>query len=335
MAWDYVISDTDRGGKAREARLDSPSLSMSHISTSFGEKFNQLTGSHRRTAHALSENIRGICEEFGVEFCGFLTLTFADDVICIKEAQRRFNSLNTHVLSRRYSRIIGVWERQRNMRIHFHLVVVLASDIRTGFSFADLEYKQGRARYASASRALKAEWSFWRRTAKKYGFGRTELLPVKSTTDGIARYVGKYISMHVIFRVEEDKGAKVVRYIGFKDGTRRACSKFGWNNDSAKLWRAKCKIWAHRNGYSGPDDVKDLVSRLRGRRSGSRWAYLLQDAILATDIYGPDVVWSPDGTFRFISCPPRPCFESQLLYLSAVIDRRMSEDRKLDTSDYE
>jgi len=61
--------------------------------------------------------------------------------------------------------------------------------------------------YRSASAALKSEWEFWRETAPRYGFGRTELMPIKSTAEGISKYVGKYIAKHIDARIEKDKGA--------------------------------------------------------------------------------------------------------------------------------
>ncbi len=88
----------------------------------------------------------------------------------MREAARRFNSLNTHVIRARYRRAIGVWERQASGRLHLHLVVVLDADIRSGFDFAAIAERD----YRSANRSLRAEWAFWRVTAPKYGFGRTE-----------------------------------------------------------------------------------------------------------------------------------------------------------------
>jgi len=62
--------------------------------------------------------------------------------------------------------------------------------IRTGFNFAAVK----RGDYRSASDYLRREWKFWWKTALKYVFGRTELLPIRKTADGVAKYVGKYIA---------------------------------------------------------------------------------------------------------------------------------------------
>jgi len=89
-----------------------------------------------RTAFALEENVKLLAESFGINRLGFLTLTFADLVTSIKEAQRRFSSLRTHVLGVRYPASIAIVERGTiSGRLHFHLLVVCPEDIRTGFNF--------------------------------------------------------------------------------------------------------------------------------------------------------------------------------------------------------
>ncbi|MGB7747589.1 MAG: hypothetical protein WBN75_09910 [Verrucomicrobiia bacterium] len=114
----------------------------------------------------------------------------------------------TGVLKQRYPEYIIVMERMDSGRIHYHLLVVLAQDIRTGFDFAAVK----RGNYRSASAYLRREWKFWRETAPKYGFGRTELLPIRKTAEGVAKYVGKYVAKHIGQRLPEDKGARLVRY---------------------------------------------------------------------------------------------------------------------------
>jgi hypothetical protein len=232
-------------------------------------KVNVLTGGHKRSAFVLAFEIMALAKEYGIERLGFLTLTFADLVLDLKEANRRFNSLNTHVLKARYRRAVVVPERQKSRRVHFHLLVVLDADIRSGADFGAFE----REVYRSANPALRSEWAFWRVTSPRYGFGRHELLPVKSCAEGIARYVGKYISKNVRERLDADKGARLVRYLGFAQGGRKASSRFGWNTDNAWLWRTKLAAYASRNGAKDTEDLAKLF--------GPRWAYRLQAEILA------------------------------------------------------
>jgi hypothetical protein len=250
-------------------------------------KINMLTGGHKRSAHCLAVEIRALAKRFGLPRLALLTLTFKDHVLDIWEAQRRFHSLATHILKHRYARTITVWERQESGRIHFHLIIVLAADIRTGLDFAALKARD----YRSANAALRSEWAFWRKTAPAYGFGRCELLPIKSNEDGIAYYVGGYISENIRARIEGDKGARLVRYGGYrgepyldqvpksptfgqeiKFSHRTALCRFGWVTESAWLWRHKLKAWAARMGFRNTEDIAQMY--------GARWCYHLQEQIL-------------------------------------------------------
>ena len=230
---------------------------------------NLLTGAHKRTAYALTFEIERLGREYGIERLGFLTLTFADAVIEKREAMKRFRSLVNGVLNDRYERWIRVAERQKSGRWHFHLVVVVPEDIRTGIDFAAI----ADGVYRSANDALREEWAFWRVTASKYGFGRTELLPVKSTAEGIARYVGKYVSKHIEERRDEDKGMRVVAFGNYGKGERRCSSRFAWNTPNARLWRGKLAVFAETIGADTVEDLKALY--------GSSWAYHVAPSVFA------------------------------------------------------
>jgi len=84
-------------------------------------------------------NVENFSEKFGLNYLGFLTLTFADNVTNIREASRRFDNLRKCVLSVRYKSYIRVIERTKKGRIHFHLLVALLEDIRTGFNFSSVD----------------------------------------------------------------------------------------------------------------------------------------------------------------------------------------------------
>jgi hypothetical protein len=223
-------------------------------------------------AYVMATEIELLAMEHGLEKLGFLTLTFADHVTKIKEASKRFNSLNTNVLSKRYLRSIAAVERQESQRLHFHLVVVTNADIRSGVDFKAI----AAGDYRTAGRALRDEWLFWRVTAPKYRFGRTELLPVKSNAQGIGRYVGKYVSKHVGNRQANDKGARLVRFLGYGPGERRVSAKFSWNSDGGWIWRNKLKAWATANGFANTDEIKAAY--------GPRWCFRLRDEIFGQHI---------------------------------------------------
>jgi hypothetical protein len=235
------------------------------------QAFKRLSTNHKKTAFKLSGSVKRMCSKYGVERIGFLTLTFADHVTCAKEAGKRFHSLRTGVLACRYVESICVLERMKSGRIHFHLLVVMGSDIRTGFNFE----QAARGVYSSANDNLRGEWSFWRGTARSYGFGRTELMPVKSNEEGLSKYVGKYIAKHVGAREGRDKGVRLVRY---SSGASIGSNAFMFVSPRSKLWRWQVSEFARQNG------CVDL-SALRVK-FGRRWAYYQRAEI--TDLEPPN-----------------------------------------------
>lgn len=227
----------------------------------------ELTSHQKKMAELLHLSVKRLAERYGVERIGFFTLTFKERGISAKEAQRRWHSLRSNVISKRFSEFVRVRERQKDGTIHYHLVVVLSVDIRTGVDFKAFEAMD----YSSASKALKAEWSFWRRTCMSYGFGRHELLPVKSTAEGIARYVGKYVAKDVGARLAEDKGARLVE---FSKGARCGTSRFSRASKGSWLWRHKVKAFAEKHRCF---DLVELAALF-----GPHWAFHQRDAIMAT-----------------------------------------------------
>ncbi len=158
-------------------------------------------------------------------------------------------------------------ERMDSGRIHYHLLVVVAEDIRTGFDFKAVK----RGDYSSAGDYLRREWKFWRETAPKYGFGRTELLPIKKTADGVAKYISKYVAKHIGQRLPDDKGARLVRY---SRGTNRASTGFAWNTLGAYMWRAKLGTFCRMLGLSS-DNYQQFLKEWFGRN----WVYRLRPLI--------------------------------------------------------
>ena len=223
----------------------------------------QLLASKKKKAiFALQTNIAAMIGKYGIERIGFLTLTFADDVQCHKEATKRFNSLATNILKNKYESWVRISERQKSGRWHFHLVIACKNDIRRGLKFDELKNRN----YKSANTALREQWAFWRNVAKKYNFGRTELLPVRTDSQRIAAYLAKYLSKSQ--RTTEDKGARLVSY---SSKVLRVCTQsFSWCGGGAKRWRQACEIffmfykmpvikhWAYKYG----EQIKKIASLL-------------------------------------------------------------------------
>jgi hypothetical protein len=254
------------GGEA-----DLPCLN-SNISTenTFGSP--RLSTQQRKTAFILKTSVESLSNTFKLPYIGFLTLTFAEPILCPKVAQKRLNSLLSHVVKTRYQEYLGVFERQKSGRIHYHFLVVLPHDIRSGINFAEFEDRN----YKSANKYLRSEWSFWRKTAKAYKFGRTELMPVKSNADAMARYVGKYISKHTEARQQNDKNVRLVRY---SRGSRSGTTRFSFLSNGSKEWRRKLKTFAVIVQTHYPDipinDISDFSKVL-----GKNWAHKNREFIL-------------------------------------------------------
>lgn len=257
-----------------EARLSFPCQKSDNCTVAGdGAKSLRFPASARRTAYALQLNALAMCESEGIERIGFLTLTFPRHVVDAREAQRRFHSLTTHILKPRYRSVIRVFERHASGRIHYHLLVAIHADIRTGCDFEAFE----RRDYGSAPPALQAEWEFWRQTARMYGFGRTELLPVK-TGEAVSRYMCKYILQHLAVRRPEDRGVRLVSYVG----PRVASTKFGWADGKAREWRRKAVAFAQKLYNSGA--ISGLTEDALARRFGPRWAHYWRDSIASISV---------------------------------------------------
>lgn len=186
-----------------------------------------------KTSFALMLNVEGIVKRYGKERCGFLTLTFADEPDRA-EIARRFHSLRTGVIRRRYLGYLAVIERGSiGGRLHMHLILATKFDLEVGVNWE--EFREGN--YRSAGPALRREWSFLRRTLPKYGFGRHELLPIRSDAETLGKYVGKYLVKHLSNRKAGDKGLRLVRTT---QNERVASSRFTWNSE----FQEKFRSWA-------------------------------------------------------------------------------------------
>lgn len=205
-----------------------------------GQSLNEFSTSYRKSTAALEMNVKAFIETFGLDKVGFLTLTFADDVTDPKEAQRRFHSLRTNFLKRHFPEYVCVYERTKKGRIHFHLLVNTRLNIRRGLNFSQI----AAGNYKTANPYLRHLWTLLRENVGKYGFGRTELLPVKTNSKGLSRYVSKYIAKHINSRLPEDKGYRLVRTsIDKKAVWKMANSNFSFLSKGSKEWRRKLKKW--------------------------------------------------------------------------------------------
>ena len=226
-----------------------------------------------KSQYCFEFNVSSFLSSAPIENFLFVTLTFADDVQCEKEAARRFKSFSTGVLAVRYGkRWVRVTERQQNGKVHYHLIVDAGRDVRRGFDFGSYAaskaeakrgnkgsmYKLTRQYGESACPALRAEWEFLREMCPKYKFGRAEALPIRKTGAASARYLSDYMSK--THRSVKDKG---VRLWSLGGGVLRTCKcQFSWVGNS---FRQKCQaFWV-------------LFKQSASSKWGKKWGwYLMQ-----------------------------------------------------------
>jgi hypothetical protein len=235
----------------------------------------QFSKGRQQSAFILSESVQKLCRIKDIDHTAFLTLTFPDHVVCPREAQARLNSLLTHVVKPRYGDYCGVFERQKSSRIHYHLLVTMPFDCRTGVDFD--AFKTGD--YSSASKLLKDEWRFWRSTARKYRFGRTEVMPIKSTEEAVGKYVGKYISKSISASNEAqtndiDKGVRLVRYSA---GARAGTCHFTFISKGSERYRVALKYLVQVINKQFGFSITD-IDQLK-HFYGPRWQYAFRFAI--------------------------------------------------------
>ena len=235
-----------------------------------------LSSSEKRSGYALTQNLAYLAKLHGLEKLGFLTLTFRQNLTDPRKAQRKFNSLATNVLRDLFVEYICVVENQKRGAIHYHLVVVCKEDIRTGVSFDEI----ATGRYASASPELRQLWKELREIMPKYGFGRSELLPVKSTVSGICNYVGKYLTKASAYRDKHMKGACLIRY---STGWRVARVNFAWHSSGAKEWRRKLQVFGEATGCSELSELKKVHGRYWPTRFMSTLRILEEDGVSFED----------------------------------------------------
>ena len=189
--------------------------------------------------------------------------------------------MNRRFLSRFYGEWIWARERQKRGAWHYHIIIQCKGDIRTGFDFQEFDNwisdrgKGKRRRLRTGGRLLRSLWELNNRVLPGYGFGRSELLPIRSTAEAVATYVGKYISKQIGQRAEEDKG---VRLVGKSGGFTASVPKFAWNTEGAKDWRRKLALFAQLS--CGCETYEEFCSA-----AGPKWAYKYKEQIMDYDEY--------------------------------------------------
>lgn len=224
----------------------------------------------KRQAHTLFSNVeRLVMLAPSIGHIGFFSLT-TKDVTDKEEFSKRWHSMRSNYWAKcpHFGNWLGCFEQQARGAWHLHLIVTMPYDIREGINFEEFEQR----RYKSASPYLRSVWRDLRGACLRYGFGRHELMPIKSNAEAMARYVGKYISKHIGQREEAAKGKRLVTS---SQGWMKNSVRFSWNTEGAKEWRRKVRKFAAMMGCKTMDA---LYLNL-----GPNWAYKCLDTIYHID----------------------------------------------------
>jgi len=253
------------------------------------DQLMRLKPQARKTARLLKDTVMRKLTEHTVEKVVFLTLTIDPkrarregwDARDPKACQRKFKafvkSFLAPVCRSRYVRVV---ERQKNGNIHFHLLIVVDFDARSGTDWEKLKLAEQTGDDSLFAESLNpACLALWRSlgtlrrpgVAQECGFGIVRPEPIKSTQEAVSKYVGKYISKHIEQRCREDKGLRLVEY---GRPMRIGNTHFAWISEGARQWRTKLPIFARSKGVENYEGLSEAF--------GPRWAYHFKDAIMET-----------------------------------------------------
>jgi hypothetical protein len=245
---------------------------------------NCIRTSRRKQLFVGQENMRLYIEKFGENNVAVLTITTPSQCLSAAEFQRRWHSLRSNVLPDLFA--TGMWVRERQARTgnwHSHAIVDLGRDVRTGFPFEEVK----RGFYANVDAELRKTWKRLRDRVGKYGFGRTELLPIKQNGAGCARYLTKYLGKALIS--EKAPGEERCRLFGVWGGVRFVYARFDWVSN--RIMRRR-KAWlATTAGLSDLEGFKALY--------GNRWWFVIGEALLKVILPVEYYQLLRDGVFQW------------------------------------
>lgn len=266
-------------------------------------KARTVGGSHRKTAYSLKENVGAIVRAAGVQNLVFFTPTLANqdgsppDPTRAQDCWRRAEKIIAEEFPGGGVRIL---ERGgKTGRLHYHVMLDVQGDVRTGYDFAASRAQQQanpRAKWvlhASANPQLRSVHDRLYTICKRAGFGRIfHCEPVRSENEAIRTYLSKYICKHVGQRLLADKGRRLVAYFG--EGAKRrdvpSANRFAFGGALTQVVNGKRRpdyrnawawIWRQKLGQymSRVHRIRDMADA--SDRLGTDWAYRLRNDIQA------------------------------------------------------
>src|ERR1700737_1090416 len=195
-------------------------------------------GNNRRTQFVAEMNISCYIRFAGENqiMIGYLTCPGAQSLV---EFQRMWKSFLNGVLRKVFPSGMAVRERQsRTGDWHAHFIVHVGFNARSGYPWNSVKARD----YRGVDERIRNLWKVLREKSEVYGFGRSNLEPLKSSGEAAARYVSKYLSK----RTGSDKMVGEERCALFTVwGTRRYCSdRFRWNTIRGRENRRRLSVIA-------------------------------------------------------------------------------------------
>lgn len=244
-----------------------------------------------KTFKVLDMNAKHWMKIYGKEHIGILTLTFKENLTCMKEAQRRWNSFSRQFNKHgKFELLVKVAEPQKRGAVHYHCLVRTHGKIRGSINW-DIYEKMGEANTTAEKRKLGRElgksatnhlsdlWSWLRKTTKSTGFGRTELMPLKKP-DHIKNYIGKYLEKDMQENaLKKDGKNRNMRMITYgKNAPKVANQQFSWVNGKSSIFRRKLKSFCEARGITSTEELSEIY--------GKSWSFHLYKEIMFDRVIG-------------------------------------------------
>jgi hypothetical protein len=263
-----------------------------HNSAQLSEKkAYKPTNKQSKTFKVLDMNAKNWMKIYGKEKIGILTLTFKENLTCMKEAQRRWNSFSRQFNKHdKFQLLVKVAEPQKRGAVHYHCLIKTQGNIRGNIDWEIYE-KMGKADTTAEKRKLGQQlgksatshlvelWSWLRKTTKATGFGRTELMPLKKP-DHIKNYIGKYLEKDMKENsLKQDGKNSNMRLITYgKNAPKVANQQFSWVNGKASIFRRKLKTYCEARGIKDKNELVQLF--------GKSWSFNLYKDIMNDRVLG-------------------------------------------------
>ena len=263
-----------------------------HNSAKLSEKkAYKPTNKQAKTFKVLDLNAKNWLKIYGRENIGILTLTFKENLTCMKEAQRRWNSFSRQFNKHnKFKLLVKVAEPQKRGAVHYHCLIKTHKKIRGSIDWQTYESmgeakttaekrKLGKELGKSATPHLRDLWAWLRVTAKNTGFGRTELMPLKKPTH-IKNYIGKYLEKDMRDNaLKKDGKNHNMRLITYgKNAPKVANQQFSWVFGPASVFRRKLDIWAKSRGFKNREEIREVF--------GKSWCHHLRPHIMNDEVLG-------------------------------------------------